>query len=161
MIKRILLLFAFSALYGGENLYLLPDQNNELVHRLQNALRGTSAKVVIITPSFRHALLKKALLQGAKHGNRITLVVQDPEHDPLSVVQYGNIHLYRYTSRPLAGSVIIIDDRLVCTLTADLVQEQLTQTAAFAQCSDGSADIGAALHRAAPLITRSRPYLEE
>lgn len=161
MIKLIAPLLAFTALLGGENFFLLPDHNSAFLYRLNNALRNSSDQVLIITPSFGHSPLKKALLQGAKNGSKITLISSQLTSSARALVQYNNVQLYHYISRPLIGSLIIIDNKLVCTLTVPLVQEELENVTSFAQCSDTPHEIIAARDSILPMIKRAKPYLED
>lgn len=160
MIKLIGPLFAFSLLYGGQNVFLLPDQGSVFTQQLSQALRRSRDPVLILTPSFNHPVLKKALLQGAKKGNTVTLITQRLDPASLSIVQYENVLLYRYTARALEGSLVVVGNRLLCTLPSALDQESLCETAALARCSDDPDEIDAMRRSIIPLLKRSRPYLE-
>lgn len=150
----------FALLYAQPALFLLPDQHSRFVHGLVQTLKEGPESLLIITPTFRHAEVKKAILKGAQEGSHITLVVQHLVGDPLSMAQYQNIDLYTYTARPLRESVILIDNRLVCTLPGGIDAEQLGQNASLIRCSDDPSET--AVYRSAllPLLKRSHKYLK-
>lgn len=160
MIKLPGLLLPFALLYGEATVFLLPDEQSRFSNHLAHALKSSSDTLLIITPSFHHSELKKAILQGAKKGTRVTLIVQDIKGDPLSMVQYERTDLYTYTARSLEGSVLLIDNRIVCTLPGGIEEEKFSRDASLVRCSDDPSE--AALYRSAllPLIKRSKKYLE-
>lgn len=150
----------FALLYAEASLFLLPDEQSRFVHHLSGVLKGPSDEILIVTPSFRHAELKKTLLKSARKNSRITLIVQELKGDPLSMVQYENTDLYTFGTRPLQGSLILIDSRLVCTLPGRIEDQSFTDAASIVRCSDDAAE--AAAYRAAllPLLRRSEKYLK-
>ncbi len=160
MIKLPLLLLPFSLLYAKPAHFLLPDEHSGFVRFLSDALSEPDGTILLLTPALNHPALKKALLKWEKKGTSIVIVAQQTADDPLSLVQYRHVNLYTYTARPLKGSVILIGERLVCTLSESLEAERLSQNASLARCSDDAAEIAA--HRAAltPLLKRSKKYLK-
>ena len=104
--------------------------------------------------------MKKALLQGVKRGNTLTLVTQELAGDPLSIVQYANTELYTYTARPLEGSVVVVGRRLVCTFSGGIDGEKLGRDASVAWCSDNPVETETYRSTLLPLLGRSHPYLK-
>jgi len=159
MIKLLGLLFTFTLLYGKESVYLFPDQHSYCVHQLTQALKNTSERILVISPSFNHAELKKGILEAAKHGKKVTLVLYDLHKDPLSMVQYENIDLYR-TSHPFHSSALIIDNTLVCTFSGPIEKENFSSTRSSIRCSDEPKKIEWIRRSLQPLINSAKPYLE-
>ncbi len=160
MIKLLGILLPFALLFAQEKSFLLPDQQNLFVHFLAQELKSASHRIVVLTPRFNHADLKKALLHGARKGSAVTLIVQDLKGDPLSLVQYERIDLLFYNARKLEGSTVIIDEHLACTLPLAIEQERFSNHASLVRCSDEH-DAIISLHSALqPLIKRSIPYLK-
>lgn len=160
MIKLLGILLPFALLFSQEKSFLLPDQQALFVHFLTQEFKTASHSIVVLTPRFNHADLKKALLHGARKGSAVTLIVQDLKGDPLSLVQYERINLLFYNARRLEGSAVIIDERLACTLPLSIEQERSSNHAALVRCSD-ERDAIISLHSTLqPLIKRSTPYLK-
>lgn len=160
MIKLPVLLLPFALLYGGTSLFLLPDDQSRFAHQLGSALRHGSENVLVVTPVLHYPEIKKAILTGIKRGSRIILVTQKPEFDPLSLIQYDNTEFYTYSARPMEGSVILVGERLVCTLPAALDGDELRQNASVARCSSSPSEIEAFRSVLLPLLKRSHPYLQ-
>lgn len=160
MIKLLGLLFSFIFLYGDETIYILPDQQGRFVHQLSQAFKNSSQQILIASPRFNHTELKKGILQAAKHGNNVTMILCNLQNDPLSMVQYERINLYRYTAHPFDKSIIFIDNTLVCTLSGSIVKERLTSTRSHIRCSDERRDIESARHSLKALFVHSKLYLE-
>ncbi len=160
MIKLPLLLLPLSLLYGGPTLFLMPDQQSAFTHFLARGLKEAPERILILTPSFHHTEIKKELLMAARKGSRIVLIAQDLHGDPLSMVQYENAELYAYTPRPLQGSVILIGNRLLCTLPTGIDGETLSRDASLVRCSDDPTEVAAYRSALLPLLGRSKKYLE-
>jgi hypothetical protein len=153
MIKLLGLLFTFTLLYGGETIYILPDQHSYCVHELNQAIKNASEEILVISPSFNHTELKKGILQAAKRGKKITIIVKELHKDPLSMVQYDHVNLY-HTSHTFDNTTLIIDNTLVCTFAGAIEEERLKSAHLNIRCSD---DLRQSLK---PLATYSKPYLE-
>ncbi len=160
MIKLLGLLFTFALLYSRETNYILPDQQSRFVHQLGQAFKNSPEQILIASPAFNHTELKKRLLQAAKHGSNITMIISNLHNDPLSMVQYEHVNLYRYTAYPLDKSIILIDNTFVCTLSGTLEEDRLTSIHSYIRCSDERRDIASARHSLKTLFEHSKPYLE-
>lgn len=160
MIKLLGLLFSFTILYSGETIYILPDQQSRFVHQLGQALKSSSEKIVVVSPSFNHSELKKRILQAAKHGTNVTMLLCSFQNDPLSMVQYEHVDLYRYTAHPFNQSIILVDNTLVCSLSGAINEEHLISTRSRIRCSDEPREIESLRHALKPLFEHSKPYLE-
>jgi hypothetical protein len=159
MIKYLGLLFSFTLLYSGETIYILPDQHSYCVHQLSQAIKNASGHILVISPSFNHSELKKVLLQAAKRGEKVTIIVKELHKDPLSMVQYDHINLNR-ASYTFENSTLIIDDTLVCTFSGAIEKERLKSTRSYIRCSDEQKKIELVRRSLNPLIEHSKPYLE-
>jgi len=158
MIKLLRLLFTFVTLYGGEILFPLPNHHTLFVHQLKKALKD-APRILIITPSFNHPLLEKEILNAAKRGSDVTLMVHDPRGNPLSMVQYERINLYTIP-RAVEQSVFLIDDTLVCTVDGAIHEKEFASKHSPIRCSDDSGKIKAIRYSIHPVMKHSRSYLE-
>lgn len=158
MIKLLGLLFSFITLYGEETLFPLPNHHTLFVHHLNNALKDAS-HILIITPSFNHSLLEKGILNAAKRGSVITLIVHNPRGPSLSMVQYERINLYTI---PIAveESVFLVDDTLVCTVDGAVHDEKFASKHSPIRCSNDSVKIKAIRSSILPAIKQAQGYLE-
>lgn len=158
MIKLLGLLFIFSALFGEENIFQLPDHQSRFIHQLSRALKNSS-DVLIITSSYHHSALKKGILDAAKRGSSVTLIVHDLQGDPLSMVQYERINLY--TSRtPLPQTIILIDGTLACTSEGPISEEYFSSKCSIIRCSEDRETIKILRYAQHPIISHSKRYLE-
>lgn len=158
MIKLLTLLSLFLPLFGEERVYQLPDHHTRLTYEL-NRLCKKSSHIHIITSSFNHSVLKKGILNGAHKGSLVTLVVNDPNGDPLSMVQYERVNLYTY-SHPFTQSIVMIDDSLVCTLDGAFEEEILTSQKHLIRCSDNQQTIRVLKQSQLAIFKQAKPYLE-
>lgn len=153
-----MLLSLFIPLLSEERDYQFPDHHTRFSYELSRLCKK-STRIQIITPSFNHSVLKKGILNGATKGSKITLVVNDPHGDPLSMIQYAGINLYTY-SHPLKQSIFIIDDLLTCTLNGNIDQESFESNKLLIRCSDDPNKIHAIKLAIAPIFQEAKPYLE-
>ncbi|MBN2870379.1 MAG: hypothetical protein JXK04_05435 [Campylobacterales bacterium] len=141
-------------------MFLMPDQQSAFAHFLARALKEAPEQILIVAPSFHHTEIKKEILKAARKGSRIVLVTQNLHGDPLSLVQYANTELYTYDARPLQGSVIVIGNRLLCTLPTGIEGETFGRDASLVRCSDDPSEAAAYRSALIPLLKRSKKYLE-
>lgn len=158
MIKLLTLLSLFIPLFSEERVFQLPAHHTLFTFEL-NRLCKKSTHIQIITPSFNHSALKKGILTGAQKGSHVTLVVNDPQGDPLSMVQYEGVNLYTY-SHPLKQSIFLIDDSVVCTMDGVYDQEILSSQKHLIRCSENQNTIRAIQQSILPILKQSKPYLE-
>ncbi|MFY9143573.1 hypothetical protein [Sulfuricurvum sp.] len=158
MIKLLGLLFSFIALYGGEIPFHTPNQHHDFIYRLNTTFKSAS-RILIVTPSLNHPELQKGILNAAKHGSRITLIVQDLKGAPLSMVQYAGVDLYT-SAASLDSSAIIIDEHFVCTLNGKINQEDFALKRSYIRCNDNPGAIEAVRHSLESVLSSSKPYLE-
>jgi hypothetical protein len=158
MIKLLLLLCTFSAVFAQETLYNFPAHHSRFVHQVHRSLKNSS-NITIITPHYRFAELNKAILVSAKRGSKVQFIVHAPHGDPLSLIQYQGIHLF-ISPVSLGESIILIDDALVCTTNEILDDEILTANHSSIRCSDDKSKIKAVRHSLTPLLKHSKSYLE-
>jgi len=158
MIKLLLLLFTFSVVSAQEILYSFPAHYSRFVHQIHRSLKN-STDILIITPHYRFAELNKDILFSLRRGSQVKFIVQDPQGDPLSLIQYQGVHLF--TSPVSRGeSIILIDETLVCTTGETLDDEILTSNRSSIRCSDDKNKIKAIRHSLTPLLKHSKSYLE-
>lgn len=158
MIKLIGFLFTFITVYAQETLFILPEHHSRFVHQLNRSFKNSSS-ILIVTPSFHHAELKKGILTAIKQGKKVKFIVQNPADDPISLVQYKNIDLYLSTIL-LNQSIILIDESLVCTTDQAINGEIFSSKHTFIRCSDNPHQIKALRNSLYPLLRSSRNYLE-
>lgn len=158
MIKLLGLLLTFVTLYGGETLFPLPNHHSLFIHQLNKAIKDAS-RILIITPSFNHSLLEKEILNAAKRGSDVTLMVHDPRGASLSMVQYERIHLYTVPT-VVEQSVFLVDDTLVCSVEGAIHEKEFASKHSPIRCSDDSGKIEAIRHSILPVMKHSRSYLE-
>lgn len=158
MIKLLLLLLTFSTVYPQETIFNFPDNHTRFINQINRTLKNSS-HILIVTPTYHHAELTKGLLASIKRGADVKLIVQDPQGDPLSMVQYKGINLYT-SPISLVQSILLIDKTLVCMSNETLDDEILNSTHSSIRCSDETSEITAIRHALTPLLTRSKSYLE-
>jgi len=158
MIKLLILLSLFIPLLSQERLYLTPDHHSRFTYDLNHLLKK-STHITILTPSFSHSALQKAILQRAKRGSTVTFVVNDPQGDPLTMVQYERINLYIY-SHPMHQSIFLLDDSLVCTLDGNVDEDNLSSQHHLIRCSDNRRTIQTINRSFIAILKHSKPYLE-
>jgi hypothetical protein len=159
MIKFLGLLFTFTFIYSEETIYILPDHHSRFIHQLGKALKKSSGEIIIVSPSLNHSELKKEILQSAKRGNNIKMILSDLRNDPLSMVQYDHINLY-HTSYTFNNTTLIIDNSLVCTFSGTIEEDRLKSTRSHIRCSDEPRDIELVRRSLKPLMKYSKPYLK-
>lgn len=158
MIKLIGLLFIFVGVYAQETLYYLPDNHSRLQYELSHSFNSAS-QILIISPSLNHSKLSKSLIHAVKKGGAVKLIVNDPDGDPLSLIQYNNIELY-LSSTKIHQTVILVDDSLVCTGNTALIEELYTTKRSMIRCSDNQHDIYLIRNDLHPLVRSAKRYLE-
>lgn len=158
MIKLLGLLFTFITLYGEETLFPLPDHHALFVYQLNKVLKDAS-HLLILTPSFNHPPLEKGILNAAKRGSVVTLIVHNPQGASLSMVQYERINLFTI---PIAveHSVFLVDDSLVCTVDGAINEKAFASAHSPIQCSNDSGKIKAIRSSILPIMKHSKGYLE-
>jgi hypothetical protein len=160
MIKLLPFLLLFVHAYGQNSNYLLPDQNTLVTHTLEGILKHSHEEILIITPSFNHESLKRAALEGVKRGSHLTLIVQVLKGDPLALAQYERVDVRTLSGRVLDGSIILIDNKFMCTVPGAINSEKFSQNASLIRCSDDEIELNSLNTTLYPLIKRSKPYLE-
>ncbi len=158
MIKLILFLFSFAALYAQETLFILPDHHSRLIHHLNHSFKNSS-DILILTPAYHHSKLTKSILSGIKRGSRVTLFVHKLHGDSYSLVQYKGFTLYT-SSVPLSESVILFDQREVCTTDKAIQEETFSSNHFTLQCSDNPKKIKAIRDALNPILKNGHSYLE-
>ena len=160
MIKLLGFLLQFTMLLGKETFFLLPDDQSRMFAFLSESLRKSDDSLLVATPKLHHPEFKKLLSKAARKGSRVTLILSDPQGDPLSLIQYRGIDLFLYRARPMEGSVLLIGERGICTFPVPLVSEATESEAVLVRCSEEPASAASARKALLPLLRRSRPYLE-
>lgn len=160
MIKHLGPLFIALLASAESNHYLLPDQNGLFERRLSQAIAQARTEVRLLTPVLNHPAVRKATLSAARRGVNVTLIVADPKGNPLSMIAYSGITLRIYPSRPLEGSLVIIDDTLACSAGSPLDKERMGNHAANVLCSDDPMLLRDAVASFETIQRRSAPYLK-
>ena len=158
MIKFLIPLFVFVALYSQEYPYLFPDHHTRFIHEISRSIKKSSS-VVIISNRYHHPSLSKAIIASAKKGGSIKLILNTPKGEPLSLIQYRNVDLFLSTVA-LKQTVIIIDSTLACSTNIPIDEDLFGSRSVTMHCSDSSDEIRRLDHAMQALIHASRNYLE-
>lgn len=158
MIKLLLPLLLLIPLYSQENTYIFPDNHSRFVHEIGQLIKKSSS-VTVITEHYHHASLSKALINSAKKGTAIKLIVHNPQGEPLSLIQYQNIDLY-LSSVPLPKTVILIDDTIACNGSTPIEEDHFSAQHLSLRCTDSVDTISALRHSLQPILHVSKRYLE-
>lgn len=158
MIKLLRFLSIFTSLYSQESVFTFPDHHSRFIYEINHSFKN-SASILIFTPSYHHLKLTKGILSAAKQGSTIKIITHDPYGEPLSLVQYQNIYLY-LAPLPLHESVILVDNRLVCTSSESIDEDIFSSHRSLFRCSDNPVQIDAIRHSIHPVLEQSKPYLE-
>lgn len=158
MIKLLVFLFTFAAVYAQESVFSLPDHHSRFIHQLDCAFKNSS-QILIFTPALHHSLLKKELLDAIKQGSALKLIVHDSDGDPRSLIQYKNIDL-SISAFPLNQSIILIDDTLACTSDGAIDEELFSSRRSAIHCSSDPHKIRVIRHTLDPLLRHAKSYLE-
>lgn len=158
---KLLPLFLILSIANGQTLpYLLPDEKSNFEHVLMTHLKKAHMHIILLTPSLNHPVLRRQLIQSLSKGSKLTLITQNPSHDPLQLVAYNGVELYLYRARPLNDTLILMDDSVACHLSGGLNEEDLSQKSQNALCSDEPDLINAMYQNTNRILTRSKPYLK-
>jgi len=158
---KLLSLFLTLCVANAQTLsFLLPDEKSNFEHTLMSHLKKVQTRIVILTPSLNHPALHRQLIQSVSKGVKLTLITQDPSHDPLQLVAFNDVDLYIYRARPLSDTLILMDDSVVCHVSGGLNEEELSKKSQNALCSDESDLINAMQQNTHQILTRSKPYLK-
>lgn len=158
MIKLLLILTLFIPIFGTEKLYHLPNNHSALLHHISSFFKN-GQNIVILSPSFNHAELKKQLENRGKKGGHITLILNNADGYPLSMIQYQNIDLI-VSPVQLHHSVILVDEKIVCAMDGKLDEEDMTSYPHIFRCSEKSDAINTQHRLAERLVKKGKMYLE-
>lgn len=158
MIKLLLFLFAFTSIYSQETVFKFPDHHGRFIHTMERSFKKSS-DILIISPSYNHAALKKGVLSVLKRGGHVKLIVQDPKGDPLSLVQYERFDLF-ITLSTLSQTIILIDERLVCASHQAVDEDSFALEPSYMRCSDTPHEIKAIRRHLKEILKHSKAYLE-
>ncbi|PHM18190.1 MAG: hypothetical protein CJD30_03135 [Sulfuricurvum sp. PD_MW2] len=158
MIKLLLPLFIVVSLYSHENIYIFPDNHTRCIHEISDLIKKSSS-VLIVSEHYHHPALSKALILSAKKGTQIKLILNDLQGEPLSLVQYRHISLYK-TSAALKQSYILIDNTLLYTAKTAIDEDHFSRHHLTMQCSDSPQKMKMQHHFLSPILSSSHPYLE-
>ncbi len=158
MIKLLRFLFIFTSLYSQESIFTFPDHHSRFIYEINQSFKN-STSILILTPLYRHTALSKGILSAAKHGCKVNLIITDPHSEPLSLIQYQNIHLY-LAPVSVHQSVILVDNTLICTSNESIDEDIFSSYRSSFRCSDSPIKIDAIRHSIRPILERSKTYLE-
>jgi hypothetical protein len=158
MIKLLGFLFAVTCIHGSEQLFHFPDHHSRSSHFLEEALKKSSS-VLIITHSFSHTKLSKAIVSASHKGSHIRFILNDRSKEPIGLIQYQNIDL-SLTPLPLSQSHFLIDNTLLCTTDIPINEEMFSSTHATMRCTRESKKIQPLLQWITHIQNNSEPYLK-
>ncbi|MDD2782075.1 hypothetical protein [Sulfuricurvum sp.] len=158
MIKFLWLLFLIIPLFGEDTIYQLPNQHTRFIDQLAKQFKQ-SKRILILTPSFNHHLVEKEILKQVKRGTSLTLIVHTITTASRSIVQYEHVDL-KISSRPFTHTIIIVDERYLCTIEGSLDEEIFSSKYMRGHCSDDYEQISALRESIAPILQNSAFYLK-
>lgn len=158
MIKLLLILSLFISVFGTDTHFILPNNHSAMLHHLGTYFKKAHT-IVIVSPAFNHSELKKKIEKSAQKGTNIILVINKMQGDPLSMIQYQNIELL-VSPIKLHHSVIVVDERIVCSFHGTINQEDMSSSKQSVRCSDDK-ETNAKQHTLVQtLLHNGKPYLE-
>jgi hypothetical protein len=80
--------------------------------------------------------------------------------DPLSLIAYQGVDLYRYAPRAITDTLILIDNTYVCHAAGALDEKEMGNTVSTVWCSDDPILIQQTQKNINRLFQRSTPYLQ-
>ncbi|MEA2111075.1 MAG: hypothetical protein U9P71_03395 [Campylobacterota bacterium] len=140
---------------------LLPHQYDAAVHQLNSHLMHAKSHVTLLTPHLQSHALKKSLLALIKKSITVTLITTSKHHMATELVQYENIKFYLLKNRALNFSLIIIDDKFTCKLSAALDEKSMKSELSFFECSDVKYMIEDSKKILRAVTPHIEPYLKE
>lgn len=158
MIKLLGILSLFLPIFAQEELYLLPDNHTSFLHDLSAKIKKGS-ELTLLSTSFQHQKIASLLHKSSKKRPITTLIVNSPQNDPISLVQYSNITL-RLSTIPIPQTIIMIDQHWVCSFQGGLDEEKMGISHSPIRCSDDSTTVQAIGRSIRPILKSSKPYLE-
>lgn len=158
MIKLLLTLLLFIPTFGADKVFYLPNNHSALLDALSSYFKNAQS-IIIVSPEFNHAGLKKKIEKTAHKGSFITIIVNEPRGDPLSMIQYQNIDLILSPTQ-LYRSTILVDERIVCNFDGKIDQENMSTTGQTVRCSDQRDIIDKQHLILKTLLNKGKPYLE-
>ncbi len=160
MIKFITLFVSLSVANAQTISYMLPDDKALFEYSLTAHLKKVNTEIVILTPLLHYSALRTQLIHNIGNGIKLTIIAQSPAHDSLKLIAYRNVELYEYHARPLADTLIMIDNTLVCHLSGALDDEELARNTQNIVCSDEPELLQTMQKNINKTIARSKPYLK-
>ncbi len=133
-----LLLFLPLILYSQET-FLLPDDAQYLMHRLNKNIQNAKEDVYIFTPNLNDYLLIKTLKALSKKKLPLTIITQAPISNENQVLKLSLLkHVSLYTLLPfkdsntIHGSLVCIDNQELFSLSSDINSKRLREEYSFA-----------------------------
>ena len=160
MIKLLTLFLSLSVANAQTISYMLPDDKALFEYSLAAHLKKANATIVILTPALHYGALHTQLIHTIGKGIKLTLITQNLTHDPLELIASRGVELYEYHARPLADTLILIDNTLVCHLSGALEDEDLVHKTQNVLCSDEPELLQTIQLNIHKTLARSKPYLK-
>lgn len=160
MIKLITLIFTITVSNANIFPFLLPDEGSHFNHYLQVLVKNAQKEIIIVTPSMNYPALNKNIIHSLSHGAHLTIIDSNQSGDPLRLIAYEGVTLYRYPARDIADTLILIDNTHICHLSGSLNEKNLGEAVSHVWCSDEPSLILAIKKQITTLLKRSKPYLQ-
>jgi len=152
-------LLFLTPLFGSEA-YLLPDDYAMLNYNLSQKIKRAH-KVTIVTQSFQHPSLNRALLKHLSSHNDLLLITAD-QPSAAYFAKYKNTQVYlppnTFDTTHFKLNFMIIDQSDVCFFSTAITQEKFKKESAYARCSNDEEEIAFALKTGQLLSQRFLPY---
>lgn len=146
------------SVFGNDTPFILPNNHSALLHHLGVHFKKAQS-IIIVSPIFNHSDLKKKIEKSAQKGAQVTLLLNNPKGDPLSMVQYQNIELL-LSPVQLHDTTVVVDERIMCHFEGTIDEEKMSSYKQNVRCTDHKKVIEKQSAIAQTLIAKGKPYLK-
>lgn len=147
--------------------FILPDHSTDAIYFMRRDIDGAKSEIRLITPHLQDRRLRDALQKAAFKGVSITIITQEESiTDAAYLTQFKMVDVRiikglhsDHAEGRLRLSLLIIDDRSICTSSSSFDDESITRDIALIECTDDTQRRRHAMTIANTLYERSAPYL--
>jgi hypothetical protein len=139
--KRILLFLFFTCSVYAHDLYILPDDYDEVIYLLSKKIESAKEEISLITDKLDNYKIKRALVNAAKKGVKILFIsANNTQKNQLALyknIQTKDIHAIEDAKRKgsVSMSIFIIDNSLTCKLSTSLTYLHMRHDIALFSCT--------------------------
>lgn len=158
MIKHLQIICLFSTILAADAIYRFPNNHSSFLHDIGSYIKH-GENITILAPVFNHSKIKRKIELSAHKGTNVSLLLNNPQGDSLSMIQYNNIEL-KVVSIKIPYSVIMIDSKVVCMTKNNFDEETLNSSHALVHCTQDEQIINKQLKLIQFISQKSKAYLE-